>query len=133
MKKALEKLAEFAPKLDPKYMKSEGNYGYLVPKGKDEHLWVHTSLGNVQSDFIDMVHKENWVEPFDWGAWVKTDEGKSLVENPSALKGATIDQLSKVITAYVRQDRFCEGVLLEAFRSGYFYHVALRAQKLLEA
>jgi hypothetical protein len=45
---------------------------------------------------------------------------------------ATANQLAKVLTALIRGERFSEGTLREAFKSGLLLAVARRAKALLK-
>jgi len=53
---------------------------------------------------------------FDWGSW---DEGRKIASDEN-FDFDTTDLLTKckLITAIVRNDRFCEGALVSAFESG---------------
>ncbi|HET8785113.1 MAG TPA: DUF6508 domain-containing protein [Candidatus Limnocylindrales bacterium] len=82
--------------------------------------------------FIRTAAGSGWVEPFDWMAWVETDEGKSLREDREALARATPDQLRRLLTAVIRADRFSEGSLEWAFGSGLMAAIARRARTLLD-
>ncbi|MCX7584927.1 DUF6508 domain-containing protein [Phenylobacterium sp. 58.2.17] len=71
------------------------------------------------------------MRPFDWVVWQTTPEGRMLLSDHSAIAGATAEQLSKVLTAHFRKDRFADGTLLEAFESGFMRAIAGRAVVLL--
>jgi hypothetical protein len=72
------------------------------------------------------------VTPFDWPAWAGTAEGQSLIGHPDAIASATADQLQKLLTAYVRRERFGEGTLAEAFDTGVLSAIARRAGQLAD-
>jgi hypothetical protein len=75
-----------------------------------------------------------WVLPgFDWRAWLATDAGRALRDDPATVAGATSDDLARLLTAIVRSDRFVEGSISGAFESGLLARIARRAAALLEA
>jgi len=91
--------------------KSEGPYAVYSPE-------AHR--------FMEAVSELRWVQPFDWPAWMDTDEARAL-ERLEGLASATPEQLSRVLTVLARQDRFVEGTLGSAFRSGYLLATCRRA------
>jgi hypothetical protein len=81
--------------------------------------------------FISVTDTAGWVVPFNWSKWSETKEGQALLTIPSAMAQADRDQLSRVVTALVRQDRFCDGTLLDAFQRGAMAAIADRAEALI--
>jgi SAM-dependent methyltransferase len=76
----------------------------------------------------------DWIRAgFDWPAWMATDEGRTLRDDPAAVEAATPEQLARLITAIVRSDRFTEGSIAGAFESGLLARVSRRAAALLAA
>ena len=73
------------------------------------------------------------VAGFDWPAWLTTDEGRALRDDPAAIEAATTEQLARLITAIVRSDRFTEGSIAGAFESGLLARISRRAETLLAA
>jgi uncharacterized protein DUF6508 len=80
--------------------------------------------------FVRTAIDNGWVEPFDWMAWVKTDEAKALRDDREALAHATPDQLRRLLTAAIRADRFSEESLAWAFETGLMAAIARRAGTL---
>jgi hypothetical protein len=70
-----------------------------------------------------------WIVVFDWGTWLQTPEGAALRE-PEAVASATPDQLSKLLTAIVRSERFTDGSIAGAFESGLLLAICRRAAVL---
>jgi len=66
---------------------------------------------------------------FNWGSW---DEGREIVSDDN-FDYDTIDipTKCKIITAIVRNDRFCSGRLVEAFETGMMLKVLKSIQKQL--
>jgi hypothetical protein len=70
------------------------------------------------------------VEPFAWPAWLETDEGQRLSQDPAAVAQASAEQLVKLTTAIVRSERFGDGSIEGAFESGLLTAIARRAADL---
>lgn len=74
-----------------------------------------------------------WVRPFDWAAWARTPEAETLRDDPTAMASATPEQLSRLLTTIIRNDRFSRGVLAACFESGLIVRILRRAKQLAEA
>ena len=81
-------------------------------------------------DFVTMCYDLGWVKPFDWVEWKETDEAAQLRDDPDVLANATSEQLQKLLTVIIRQDRFVEGSLAEHFKSGFIDQIIDRAAAL---
>ena len=70
----------------------------------------------IVSEFTKIVYEMPIMINFDWGSW---DDGREIASDEN-FDYDTIDipTKCKLITAIVRNDRFCEGALVEAFESG---------------
>ena len=80
--------------------------------------------------FAQTAYDEKIVVDFNWPEWIDTEEASRLRNDPSYLATANFDQLSKLLTVIIRQDRFAEGSLLEAFNSGLVLGILERAEAL---
>lgn len=108
--------------------------GHIVePRRRSDGVGVigYARLSEASNAFLDDAIAAGWVRPFDWVVWMTTPEGRRLLSDQSSIASATADQLSKVLTAHVRRDRFADGTLLEAFESGLMRAIAARAAVLL--
>ena len=66
---------------------------------------------------------------FNWGSW---DEGREMVSDENFnYDSIDIPTKCKIITAIVRNDRFCSGRLVEAFETGMMLKVLKSIQKQL--
>ena len=81
-------------------------------------------------DFVTMCYEFSWVGPFDWGEWKETQEAVQLGDDPEVLAKATAEQLQKLLTVVIRQDRFVEGSLAAHFNSGFIDRIIDRAAVL---
>jgi hypothetical protein len=67
---------------------------------------------------------------FNWGAW---DEGREIVSDDNFdYDTVDIPTKCKIITALVRNDRFCSGRLVEAFQAGMMLKVLKSIQKQVD-
>jgi len=71
--------------------------------------------------FLEVVYEMPIIIDFNWPAW---DEGRKMVSDET-FDYDTIDipEKCKIITAICRNDRFCDGRLIEAFESGMMLKV----------
>ncbi|WP_414463567.1 DUF6508 domain-containing protein [Hyphomicrobium sp. DY-1] len=53
----------------------------------------------------------------DWASWAHSDEAQEECSDPPTAARVESMQLLHLITALIRQDRFCEGTLLGACKS----------------
>ena len=67
---------------------------------------------------------------FAWPDWISTPEAIALRTDRDALARATPDQLAKLLTMLIREDRFNEGALAHSFETGLIAAVARRAKVL---
>ena len=72
--------------------------------------------GQIVNQFLDIVYKMPIIIDFHWSAW---DEGRTMAcDENFDFDTIDIPTKCKLITALVRNDRFCDGVLIGAFESG---------------
>ncbi len=77
-----------------------------------------------------LCYQDGWVASFDWAAWKQSPEAISLRDDRAALAAAAPEQLRKLLTTLMRQERFCEGTLAEAAASGLLAAIGARAGRL---
>ena len=83
--------------------------------------------------FVADCYAHDWVlGGFDWVAWAQTEEAQTLRDDPAVLAKAETHQLAQLLTVVIRQDRFVEGALAAAFKSGLILGVLERAEQLTE-
>lgn len=105
-------------------------FGHWESRQHSVNSFLHYS--DAAEKFIRAAYRLAWIVPgFNWNEWMDTVESKALREDAAVLARATPEQLAKLLTAYVRGDRFCEGALLQAFESGLLVRVLRRAEVIL--
>ena len=68
----------------------------------------------VVQDFCNLIYELDLLVGFDWPNWTA---GRNIVKEGNFKNLDTIT-LIKILTAIIRNDRFCEGALVEAFENG---------------
>ena len=83
---------------------------------KDTVEFGPSKQATVVYTFSMVVYQVRIIIDFDWSQWEK---GKRLVENPDTdYDSIDIPTKCKLITAFVRNDRFCSGALASRFKDG---------------
>ena len=127
----LRALAAFLPVVEA-YDFSPGEMVFPPDTPDGVSRFPYASQSEPVRAFFQMLHEKNWVVPFNWTDWAGSQEAKLLfAEDGQALSKATEEQLSKMLTACVRRDRFSEGSLLANFESGLMTRIIRRADALL--
>ncbi len=76
----------------------------------------HYIESSIVEKFRESVLELGILISFDWSKW---DEGRKIASNNEFnFDSIDIPTKCKLITAFVRNDRFCEGALVAAFESG---------------
>lgn len=79
----------------------------------------------------EVAYRLGWVlTDFDWSEWAHGSECQMLVRDPAQVASADPLTLARLLTAHLRQDRFCEGHLLAAFGDGHLTAIVRRAEAL---
>ena len=85
----------------------------------------------IVEQFRDVVYSIPIMIGFNWSAW---DEGHKMVSDENFdYDSIDIPTKCKIITAIVRNDRFCSGRLVEAFESGMMLKVLRSIRNQLKA
>lgn len=81
-------------------------------------FYIHTEIVN---QFVKIAYDTGIIIPFDWSGW---KQGQVMFrDNDFDFDSVDVFTKCKLITAIVRADRFSDGVLIEAFRSGLILKV----------
>ena len=80
--------------------------------------------------FWDAAEEAGWIQPFDWMSWSDTDEAIALQYQSDAISQATPEQLSRLLTMFVRAERFDDGAWHALWESGALLRVLRRADTL---
>jgi hypothetical protein len=93
-----------------------GEQGKLKYTEDGVMILPHIQPHEVVYQFEEIVYKIPIIIDFNWGSW---DSGRRMLQDGSFnYDSLDIPTKCKLITAVVRNERFCEGVLISTFRSG---------------
>ncbi len=126
----VDALAQFLPEFelpdfDPGRMSGTGK------NADGSFSFPYAVLSDQAMSFVRAAYENGWVvEGFDWSSWARSREAKKLRDDESALAKATAEQIARLLTVVIRQDRFCEGALLDAFNSGLILRIVRRIDAL---
>ncbi|MDL2343460.1 DUF6508 domain-containing protein [Deinococcus sp. MIMF12] len=84
---------------------------------------------------VDVLNRDGWVygdRDFRWPQWAQTEEARRLRDDPEALAQATPLQLARLLTIFVRQERFDDGARQDFWESGLLTGILRRAARLAE-
>ena len=129
--KALRSLAGFLDRLSaPRFSAGEWVSPRETPDGIRQMPYV--TLSEPAQEFLEAAYERGWLNvDFDWPEWSQSERAERLREDPAALASAESEDLSRLLTVCIRQDRFAEGALLEAFDSGLILRIVQRANAIL--
>jgi hypothetical protein len=82
--------------------------------------------------FLETAYGNGWIISFNWSEWSRSDEARQLLRSEDGIERASLDQLRRLVTCILRQDRFVEGTLLRAFEDGIIPRIVERAAVLLD-
>jgi hypothetical protein len=126
----LEALTRFLPDFERPGFEF-GHWIRPTPDRSGIHAFPSYSLSETGSAFVKAAYDNAWVTQFDWMEWIGTPEAKRLLDDEEALATASPTHLEHLLTALIRQDRFVEGALGDAFQSGVLTRILRRAEFLL--
>ena len=115
-------------------VKEEGHFrGHVRRDGRlwDVHRYaIYRDRWMQIRDFIRALYGHHWILPgFDWAAW-----GNEMNRTPDEwleyIPAAPLEDIRKLLTAHVRNDRFCEGHLAGVFESGEIAAIMRRVKAL---
>jgi len=116
----------------------------FLPHFLEEHEFGKWEGGKTESDAMQMPHivhsskvyefrsflyDSNFMVVFDWGSW---DEGREIASDPVKVSNVDLLTLRMLMTAIIRNDRFCEGVFLSAIDNGLIATILQRLKVLLK-
>lgn len=77
-------------------------------------------------DFHEGLHKHGLVIDFDWAAW---EEGRRAADDPDRIRDLSPADCVKLLTAYARSDRFCDGAFSSALDKGHLTGILKRMRE----
>jgi hypothetical protein len=130
LQERLHALAAFLPRLE----QPDFEFGKWVNPATEEPgviVMGYYDFSETAEAFVKMAYDAGWVlSDFDWSAWAQTAEAAGFRDSPDALAQATAEQLARLLTVVIRQDRFCDGAIASAYESGLLTGIVRRAGQL---
>lgn len=121
-------LLELIPEIENAEVFGEEKGGGLIEPGVYSFpYWDQSAL---VSKFVQLAYQLRIVIDFNWPAW---DEGRKLAaaDNPK-LDSMDLLKACKLITAIIRNDRFCDGALVSSFKNGLMPKILYRIREILQ-
>lgn len=116
----------------PRFEEPGFQFGHW-PRASDGGVSWFFNYSDTALEFMRMTYDEEWVRrDIKWAEWKESPEAIELRDNPQALAKATPEQLTKLLTTLIRQERFCEGQLSAAFECSLLTRICKRAASLAE-
>jgi len=127
----LEALVALLPELEsPDFRIGRWAGGERLPDGAI--TMPYFELDERGEALLAVIGRGGWVQPFDWMTWLDAPDGRALAEDPERMSRATPEDLSRILTAIVRSERFGDGNIAGAVESGLILRIVRRAAELLE-
>lgn len=105
------------------HLRHEPQRGALVVAGGDRPPVI--------GQLMLLADDDGWIlTDFDWPAWASSEEATTLRDDTGAIEQATEEQLAKLLTTVVRQDRFTDDSLERVVASGLLARILRRAGDL---
>lgn len=123
-------LAAFLPAFEaPGFVFGAWAGGERQPDGRI--TMPYYDIGETAQAFVSAAYTDEWVTPtFDWPAWAGSTEFERFDRDPAAIASASSDQLARLLTVYIRSERFGDGNLEAAFKRGVLTAILRRAAAL---
>jgi len=116
--------------LVPQFETPGFQFGVWMPQQRNARISCY-ELGETGQAFVDACYSMGWVlSDFDWPTWKGSEEAIRLRDDAHSLAAATADQLARVLTVMIRQERLAEGSLALHVESGLVLNVLRRAASL---
>ncbi|MCW8308865.1 DUF6508 domain-containing protein [Acidiphilium sp. PA] len=129
----LNALAQFLPEFEaPNF--GPGMMSPMSPNADGSVSFPYAALSDKAGAFVTAAYENGWVVGhFDWPAWSSTAVARRLRSDESAIAEATLEELARLLTVLIRQERFAEGTLLDAFKAGLILRIIRRIDTLAQA
>ncbi len=111
-KEDIEKLLNFLP-----YFSGDHEFGtWKGGEKKDHHMTMpYVSYSSQTKTFMHLLYEVKFLVVFDWAKW---EEGKEILSDFTKIATVDLLTLRMLMTALLRNDRFCEGSFLSAIENG---------------
>ena len=108
-----------------KYFKNNSKPFYKIDKEDIFYPYIYSRKVN---EFIATVKKENFTIIYDWVKW--QDEADKYFKEPELIDSASIVILRKLMTMFIRKERFCSGFINSVIDTGMILKILERLNAL---
>ncbi|MCM3781515.1 DUF6508 domain-containing protein [Neobacillus mesonae] len=105
-------------------------------QGRD-HVFYYEKNGYLaESEEVLQFRKEldqtGFLVVFDWSEWIQANERFRDIKNDihDEIKRADLNTLRKLMTSYIRGDRFNEGLFIQVILQGHIKNILMRLQEI---
>ncbi|MBP7654309.1 hypothetical protein KA977_12860 [Candidatus Dependentiae bacterium] len=108
------------------YFSDSANKFYSIESGSmDPYLY-----SKKVNEFIKDLYAVKFIYSFDYNEWY-SGEGKHYFDNPELIAKMELQDLRKIVTAFVRSERFCSGTIAEMIDKGLIIKILKRLNELV--
>jgi len=122
-------VTKFLPILE-KINSNDFSHSVRLPGNEDVCYGIgHVEFHPAVYAFTKACYENGFVQPsFDWAAWAR--EARRYMADPALVASARLETCIKLITAHLRNERFCDGHLHSVFESGHLTAILRRLNQL---
>jgi hypothetical protein len=123
-------VTKFLPILE-KINSNDFSHSVRLPGNEDVCYGIgHVEFHPAVYAFTKACYENGFVQPsFDWPAWAR--EARRYMADPALVASARLETCIKLITAHLRNERFCDGHLHSVFESGHLTTILRRLNQLV--
>lgn len=117
---SIDNILKFLP-----YFKDNDKPFYKIDKDDLFHPYVYSREVN---KFLATIIKEEFTIVFDWTEWQK--EAVKYFKDPELIDAVEITTLRKLMTMFIRKERFCSGFINSVIDTGMILKILERLNTL---
>jgi hypothetical protein len=109
-------------------------FAHIIPhpdSTEDCHVVGHLEYHRTVYEFMKACYENGFVQSFDWPAWGR--EARRYMGDRALVRSARLATCIKLITAHLRDERFCDGHLQDVLMSGHITGILRRLEQLASA
>ncbi len=109
------------------YFSDSGNKFYSIESGSMDPYFYSEKV----NAFIKDLYAVKFIYSFDYNEWY-SGEGKQYFDYPELIAKMELQDLRKIVTAFVRMERFYSGTIAEMIDKGSIIKILDRLKQLLQ-
>lgn len=127
---SINKLLSYIPYFETVEQESVNKWAYGEKNGEKEYSAAHSIYDEELLQFVDEFYKSN-LAVHDYISVMNRNNLHNADEINSAIAEADIELLKAILTGYIRQERFNEGLWIDAIKEKVFLKVLNRFKEIL--